>query len=245
MITKKHISGIVAAAAMSLAATSAIAEDDFPGEFSANVALTTDYVFRGISQSDDEPAIQGGFDWSHESGFYLGTWASSLDFQATDSDGIELDWYGGFASEFNGISYDIGALYYQYPGAGDDGEVFDFVEVYGSVGYDFEIFSIGADIAYSPDFFFDSDDAFYFGGTLAIPLPEGFGIDGGFHRQVIDDNAAFGTPDYNTWDIGLTYTLLGFDLDLRYVDTDLSANDCFGGSELCDPQATFTVSRSF
>ena len=245
MLKKTLIGGLAAAAAMSLATTGALAEDDFPGEFSANVALTTDYVFRGISQSDDEPAIQGGFDWSHESGFYLGTWASSLDFQGVDSDGIELDWYGGFANEFNGISHDVGALYYQYPGAGDDGDVFDFVEVYGSLGYDFEIIAVGADIAYSPDFFGDSGDAFYFGGTASIPLPEGFAIDGGFHRQTIDDNAAFGTPDYNTWDVGLTYTFLGFDLDLRYVDTDLSASECFGGSEVCDAQAVFTVSRSF
>ncbi len=243
MLKKHLIGGIAAAAVISMAATTATAEDDFPGEFSANVAYTTDYVFRGISQTDDGPGIQGGFDWSHESGIYLGTWASNVDFDGAGE--IEMDWYGGYASEFNGVSYDIGALYYQYPGAEDNGASFDFVEVYGSVGYDFEVIAIGADIAYSPDFFADSGDAFYFGGTASIPLPAGFGLDGGFHRQTIDKNLAFGTPNYNTWDVGLTYTLVGFDLDLRYVDTDLSDAECFSGSNLCDAQVVFTVSRSF
>lgn len=243
MFRKQLISGVAAAAALTLASTGAFAEDDFPGEFSANVAYTTDYVFRGISQTDDSPGIQGGFDWSHDSGFYLGTWASNVDFAGTGE--IEIDWYGGFASEFNGVSYDIGALYYMYPGADDDGATFDFLEVYGSLSYDFEIVEIGADVAFSPDFFGDAGDAFYFGGTASIPLPFGFGLDGGFHHQTIELNTAFGTPDYSTWDVGITYALLGFDLDLRYVDTDLSTTECFGGSELCDAQVTFTVSRSF
>ncbi len=241
MIKKTLIGGLTAAAALSMVTTVAVAEEDFPGEFSANVAMTTDYVFRGISQTDNAPAIQGGFDWAHDSGFYVGTWASNVDF----GESIELDVYGGFGGDFNGISYDIGGLYYLYPGSADDGAELDFFELYGSLGYDFEIIAVGADIAWSPDYTTESGDAFYFGGTASIPLPFGFGLDGGFHRQTIDKNSVFGTPDYNTWDVGLTYTLLGFDLDLRYVDTDLSATDCFGGSELCDPQATFTVSRSF
>src|SRR3546814_1978703 len=69
---------VVAAATMMLA-TPAIAESPIPGTFAANVALGTDYVFRGISQTDEEPTVQGGFDWSHDSGIYLGIWGSNVD----------------------------------------------------------------------------------------------------------------------------------------------------------------------
>ena len=92
-------------------------------EISANVTLASDYVFRGVSQTDNQLAIQGGFDWGHDSGFYVGTWASNVDSQffggATDPQ-IELDLYAGFANEFsNGLGYDLGYLRYQYPGGGD------------------------------------------------------------------------------------------------------------------------------
>ena len=103
-----------------IAATMLASTSVAQAEISANVALATDYVFRGVSQTDNQFAIQGGFDWAHDSGFYLGTWASNVDSNffggATDPQ-IELDLYGGFANEFgNGFGYDLGYLRYQYPG---------------------------------------------------------------------------------------------------------------------------------
>ena len=104
-------------------------------EISANVTLASDYVFRGVSQTDNQMAIQGGFDWGHDSGFYVGTWASNVDSQffggATDPQ-IELDLYLGYANEFsNGLGYDLGYLRYQYPGGGD----FNTNELYGVLSY--------------------------------------------------------------------------------------------------------------
>ena len=80
-------------------------------EVSGNVALSSDYFFRGIDQSGGE-ALSGGFDVAFESGFYVGTWASSIDF----SGGLELDYYAGYGGSISdSVSYDVGYLYYGYP----------------------------------------------------------------------------------------------------------------------------------
>jgi uncharacterized protein (TIGR02001 family) len=86
--------------------------------FSYNVGAVTDYRYRGISQSRLKPALQGGIDFAHKSGFYLGTWASSIKW-VKDAGGdapAEIDLYGGYKASYNDIAYDIGVLTYQYPG---------------------------------------------------------------------------------------------------------------------------------
>ncbi|MEL6414140.1 MAG: TorF family putative porin, partial [Pseudomonadota bacterium] len=96
------------------------------GEFSGNVALTTDYVWRGVSQNSENPAVQGGFDYANGA-FYAGTWASIVDFGGAN---MELDLYGGFAGETEGgLSWDVGVIGYVYPDADD----LDFLEVYGGL----------------------------------------------------------------------------------------------------------------
>lgn len=98
-------------------------------ELSANFSLVSNYKFRGIDQSDNKPAIQGGFDLDLGNGFYLGNWNSSIGF--TNS-GIEMDLYGGYAGELgNGIGYDVGILQYLYPSAGD----LKTTELYAGVSY--------------------------------------------------------------------------------------------------------------
>ena len=88
-------------------------------QISSNVSLTTDYVFRGVSQTLEEPAIQGGFDYSNSSGFYAGFWGSNVDF-GTDAQ-VELDGYLGFTREQqNGFSWDVGLIHYDYPGESEN-----------------------------------------------------------------------------------------------------------------------------
>lgn len=232
-----------AAAALAFGMGSAKAEE-FPGEFSANVAMTTDYVFRGISQTDDLPAIQGGFDWAHDSGFYVGTWASNVNFGDGDQTSQEIDVYAGYSMEEGPVSFDIGVIYYGYPGQ-SNGSNYDFVEVYLGSGYDFGVAAASISVAYSPEYFGESGDAIYSEFDLSIPFNEGYileGIDGSVGQQTIDDEVAFGTPDYLTWDIGVTTSWNGFDFDLRYIDTDMDENEC---SDICDERVVFTVGRSF
>lgn len=118
-------------------------------EFSANIGATSNYVWRGVSQTDDSAAVSGGLDYAHEAGFYAGTWASNVDFD--DDTTAEVDFYGGFANELDmGLGYDLGVIYYAYPGANDD---LDFTEIYASLSYSY--FSAG--IAYTVDK--EDDDA--------------------------------------------------------------------------------------
>ena len=91
-------------------------------EFSANVGLSSNYVWRGVSQTADEIAVSGGFDYSAESGFYAGVWGSNVSFNGEDGGGNEFDIYGGWANDM----FDIGVLNYRYPGGND----LDFTELY-------------------------------------------------------------------------------------------------------------------
>lgn len=113
------------------AAAAVIAPSLAMAEVSANVAVTTKYKYRGQDQSDAAkavlPAIQGGFDWT-DGGFYLGNWNSSVGFLG----GTEMDVYGGYRGEAAGLSYDVGALYYYYPGTDSSGNT---TEIYGSLGW--------------------------------------------------------------------------------------------------------------
>jgi uncharacterized protein (TIGR02001 family) len=107
-------------AALALVGSGAFAQAKAPEPdytFSYNVGLVTDYRYRGISQSRLKPAIQGGVDFAHKSGFYLGTWASSIKWikDAGGNASAEIDVYGGYKGSYNDIGYDVGILTYQYP----------------------------------------------------------------------------------------------------------------------------------
>lgn len=212
-------------------------------ELSGNVTMATDYVYRGISQTDEDPAIQGGFDLGHSSGFYLGIWGSNVDFNDGDEAHIEVDIYAGVGGGSGAWSWDVGFIHYDYPGA-DSSLNYDFDELYGSVGYDFGAASVTAGVAFSSDFFGSSGDSRYYTLDVDIPLPADFGLNLHYGNQDIDDNGAFGTPDYDEYKISLSKSVGGFDLALDYTDTDLSETECFGGTDLCDSRVVFSVSKS-
>ena len=225
---------------MALASAPLMAEEVGGFSTSANVAFTTDYVFRGISQSSENFAVQGGFDVSHESGAYAGTWASSVDFDGSVNNGTtELDVYAGYATTVNEISLDAGFNHYEYPGSGDAN--FDYQELYASVGYDFATVSLN----YSYDYFGESGTYFYPALGLSHELPMGIGIGGHVGYNSIDEENTFGTPDYTDWKISVSKTIAGIDASLAYTDTDLSDSECFGGGSLCDAQAVFSIAKSF
>lgn len=121
---KKGIAAGLAAAAM---LSTVIAQADV----TANIGVTSNYLWRGVTQTDDRAAVQGGVDYSHESGFYAGTWTSNIDFGTT---GFELDLYAGWGGEFGGISVDVGYIQYLYP-AQNRTEAPDFGEIYGTIGW--------------------------------------------------------------------------------------------------------------
>lgn len=214
---------------------------DIPGEFTGNVGFVTEYSFRGLQQSDEHPAVQGGFDYSHDSGFYAGIWGSNVDFNDGDEASLETDIYAGFSGETGGLTWDIGGIYYAYPGA-DTPRDYDFYEIAASIGHDFGFASASAAVNYSPDFFNESGAAWYTAGYVDVPLPYDITLSGSLGYQTIDNNAAFGVEDYADWSIGLGYNLEGFDLALKYVETDLDeTSECADG---CDARVIFSVSRA-
>jgi len=220
----------------------ALAEEDMiPGEFSTTIGFTSEYSFRGLSQSNEGPAVQGSVDWSHDSGFYAGVWGSSVEF--TDAS-IETDIFAGYSGEIEGFAYDLGGIYYAYPGADSDLN-YDFWEAAFSLGYDFDVASVSAAVNYSPEFFADSGDATYVAGYLDVPLPFlplDTALSGSVGHQWIDDNTAYGVDDYTDWGIGLTSNVEGFDLSLRYIDTSLDeTEDCADG---CEERVIFSISKT-
>ena len=234
---------------------SSLVSAESPHEFSANVALSTNYMYRGGSQTDNGPAISGGFDYGHASGFYLGTWASNVDFSGqlgATSTNIEIDIYGGVAGEFsNGISWDLGGLYYWYPGTDDFDETNniggnpDFFEVYGSLGYtfggDLEP-SVGVFMAYTPDYFGEIGDGFYVAGDFGISLPHGFSLAAQIGHQDLEESN--GGVDYSHYSIGLSKDIGIFTLDGSWYDSLDDADVWWGGDNYVEA-LVFTVSSSF
>lgn len=241
MSRKAFVAALVTLGGLAGSAAAQESSSPIPGTFSANVSIGTEYIYRGVSQTDEEPTIQGGFDWEHEIGIYLGVWASNVDFNDGDEAHIEMDFYGGYRGEFAGFTYDIGAIYYAYPGA-DDSLDYEFWEAQLAIGYDFEVVETTASVNYSPNFFADSDDAVYLKLAATVPLPYDLALSGHVGRQEVDDNRKFGLPDYTDWSLGITWTVSGFDLDLRYYDTNIDDDDC---PDNCDGRAVFSISRSF
>ena len=119
------IKKIAMAAAVAAALTSGAAS----AEVTANAGIFSNYIWRGVTQTSDAAAGQGGIDWGHKSGLYAGTWVSNVDFDGTGQSGYEMDVYGGFAGEAGGFGYDLGVITYQYP---TDPTNSNFTEVYAT-----------------------------------------------------------------------------------------------------------------
>ena len=154
------------------AASNAAGESEF--SFSANVAFATEYRFRGVNLSDGEFAVQGGFDVSHSSGLYVGTWASNIDEQTIGFGSTEVDLYGGWGGDLSdGVSADIGVIYYMYPDApGVSGDT-DYVEFYGSLSFSLASVSVTPGVAYAPDqSSLGSTDNLYLYTDVSVGIPD-------------------------------------------------------------------------
>lgn len=225
--------------AISAAQGPEVMAEDSAHNFSANVALSTDYLFRGISQTDGDPAISGGFDYAYNPiGFYAGVWASNVDFG--DDDNIEIDYYGGFSGDFaKGIGWDVGGIYYAYPG--DDGDD-DYIEAYGSLSYTLRGSfkpKVGVFVAWSPDFFAETGDGFYINPTLGLSLPMGFALVVGYGYQDVDD-----IGDYSHVTISISKDVSIFAFTLTY-NNNFSEDDFCGGADVCDDTVVFGIASSF
>jgi uncharacterized protein (TIGR02001 family) len=229
------------AAPMGLTALPASAEDksvEMPFEISANVALTSDYRFRGLTQTKEHPATQGGLDLS-AGPVYLGVWGSGVDFGDSDAASVEIDVYGGVTYEFKGIGVDLGLIYYTYPGAASSLN-YDYVEGKIALSYSpFESVSLGVGYNYSPDYFGASGEYHYPNASVEVSVPDlPVTLSGTYGYSDIDNATAFGAPSYSDWSVGLAMTYKQVELKVQYIDNDLSGDSG-------DPAVVFTASASF
>lgn len=228
---------LVSLAALALP-TVAFAQESsiLPGEFSANVGFVSDYVWRGYSQTDEKPAVQGGIDWSHDSGFHFGVWGSNVDFGPADDSTMELDLAGGWGQSIGNFSYDIGVVWYTYPGE----DVNNFFEGNLSGTYTvLEGLDVGAFYAYSPDFFAQSDDAHYLQGNISYGFDVGLPVTLG---ATLGHQWLTGSGDYLDWSATASVAVDAIELGVSYTDTDVDEATC---GDLCGPRAIAFVSYSF
>ncbi len=196
-----------------------------PHTLTANLSLATDYRYRGITQTDRRPAIQGGFDYSHASGFYLGNWNSSISWLGDSNDEvsapIEMDFYAGFRNTFGTEgkwSYDVGVLQYYYPGDYPGGFTRPHTtEAYAGVGYG----PVSLKVSYAPTNLFglaDSRHSWYADLSANVPL-EVWGLT--LNTHIGYQKVQVADASYVDWKLGLTRDLgNGFALAVAYVDTN-------------------------
>ena len=215
----------------------------------ASATFTTDYVFRGISQTSENPAVQASLDASYGI-FYLGAWGSNVDFGGgpfgQDIANIEIDYYAGITPEWQGISFDIGAIYYTYPGAYDPGGNFDYFEIKTGASYTFgESFTVGVTNYWTPEFSGEIGDA------DALELAGDYAFSGKLFNFFSPSVSALvgwqwfdAGGDYTYWNAGLTLGFMeNWSADIRYWDTDISG--CTSGVFSCDGRVVGTISASF
>ncbi len=214
------------------------AASDFGGEsgltFSANIAFTSEYRFRGVDLSGGDFAVQGGFDIGHSSGFYVGTWASNLDEQTVGFGSTELDLYGGWSGDLtDGITADIGVIGYLYPDAPAAAGPTDYVEFYGSLTGSIGPASLTGGVAYAPDQdSLGSTDNLYLYTDLGIGIPDTpITING--HIGYTDGFLTFtGDSKAFDWSIGADVAAGPVTFTVAYVGVE--------GDALIDPAGTFT-----
>lgn len=225
-------------AGAALAATPAFAQDeeaDTSGlTVSGNVALVTDYRFRGVSLSGGDPAVQGGIDLAHDSGFYIGTWASSI-VGGSPYGEMELDLYGGWTGDITpGVKLDVGLLYYVYPTGDVDGADTDYFEPYASVATTIGPVSatLGAAYAWEQDSLGGDDNLYvYTDWSLGVPnTPITLSAHLGYTDGVLAPPYLAGSADDNglDWSVGASTTLIGgLSAGVSYVGVEGPSVDGF------------------
>ena len=256
---------LIALALVSAFAAPAFAEEAAPASahtFTGNVALTSNYIFRGVSQTQNQPAIQGGFDYSHSSGIYVGTWASNVgwvtrsDYSAKNDNSMEWDFYAGYRGAFAGdFTYDLGALKYYYPGSGNGNATADSTEVYAALGWKF--ITLKYSYAVSSYLFGwtatgttdgKTRGSGYIDLTANYDLGNGWGINGHVGHQDIKDNSA---ASYTDWKLGVTKDV-GFGVvGLAYTGTDAEGCDeasrayCWNNKDVAKDTGVLSFTKSF
>lgn len=223
------------------------AEAASPHTVTGNVGLFSSYRFRGIDQTFGKPALQGGIDYSHSSGFYAGNWNSNVNSGAGFSEGnLEMDFYAGYKTTIGDIGLDVGGLYYYYPGssarplAGTNSKhptksasgTVDNGELYVAASWQFLTLKYSYAVT---DYFSlpDSKGSSYLELNGSYDLGNGWGVNGHVGHLYASDYE-YGSKDieYTDWKVGVTKDLSGWIVGLAYVGTNADGS-CNKGEFYC------------
>ena len=200
--------------------------------------LTSDYMFRGITQTDHDPAAQVYLEPSYGI-FYAGVFASNVDFGTPDPD-VEIDLYAGIRPQLGPVSTDFGYVHYFYPGSPD----IEYGEAKATASISpTEMLRFGSAVYYAPDYGQTGDDAFYVEGNATVSFPHDISLSGVLGRQTFGPGV--GLSDYTTWNVGASYTWKAATFDLRYHDTGLGTGTCgaeYPSSDSCEARIVATLS---
>lgn len=235
---RKSIASVAVAAALAVPGL-ALAQAASP--IAGNVSLVSDYRFRGITQTFEEPALQGGFDYAHSSGFYVGNWNSSIADTFFAGSPLEMDFYAGYKPTFGDVTLDLGVLHYLYPGS--DPEI-DNTELYVGAAWKW----LSAKYFHAVSDFFgvpDTKNSNYIDLSANFAFGAGWGLVGHIGHQKIKNNSA---ADYTDYKLGVTKDLSGWVLGVAYVDNDAEGTITSGAGksmDIGDSTLVFSVSKTF
>jgi uncharacterized protein (TIGR02001 family) len=205
-------------AAVLLAPALAGAQQPAASPVVGNMSLVSDYRFRGLTQTFEEPALQGGFDYAHSSGIYLGNWNSAISDSFYAGSPLEMDFYGGYKGSAGALGYDVGILYYYYPGSNAPalGGTIDNLEVYAGVSWKFlslKYFHAVRDFFGAPD----TKNSNYIDFSATWDLGQGWGVNGHIGHQKVKNISA---ADYTDYKLGVTKDIGGWVFGASFIDTD-------------------------
>lgn len=240
---------ILAGALCYLSTTSFAAETDDNedggfGTAGGSLLISSDYMFRSISNSNNGPTVQGDMNWSHDNGFYVGMWASNTDFGGPGNS-MELDPYIGFAGTIpeTEFSFDIGYWSYNYPKSEFD---LDYAEVYLTLGYTWDKFSVAPSFWYADNYFgkdfLDKVHSLAYEITLAYQLPCNLATSLRVGEQTFESSVDY--LDFVYYDVGIDWSIGDYSLGLRWYDTD-GVDPFLAATKLTDGRFVFGITRNF
>ena len=233
---RKSLLSLSVAAALAAPTLAAAQAAPAPSPITGNMSLVSEYRFRGIDQTFGKPALQGGFDYAHPSGIYLGNWNSNVNPSAGfNGANLEMDFYGGYKHAFGDFGIDVGGIYYYYPGSNS---TVDNKEIYLGGSWKF----LSVKYYHSIDDYFsvpNTKNSWYLDFGLNYDLGSGWGLVA--HYGIFEfKNLPAG--DYNDWKLGITKDVGGYLFGATYVDTDAEGS-CANGEFYCFPNGNFTKTR--
>lgn len=214
---------LIAAACAALLSVpfAASAQEEAASPISWEIGAVSDYVFRGVSQTDENPTAQVGITYTSPIGVYVGSWASGVDFGAGSPD-IEADYFVGYNwAVSDAVNIDFMLNHYTYPGASEMAyneliTTATFAEHYK------------ASVGYSNDVFNSSSTAMYYSVGGEWPLPQDFSVSANIGRSIFNDNVAANAADYSDWNVGVGKKIGMVDLSLGYFGTDGKGREGYG-----------------